>query len=52
MMGEVVVLMGVLRGGDAGFDRDVGLGWYGWWRWGGSGGSDKGGSSGRSGGWQ
>lgn len=26
MMGEVVVLMGVLRGGDAGFDRDVVMG--------------------------
>lgn len=26
MMGEVVVLMGVLRGGNAGFDRDVGMG--------------------------
>lgn len=42
MMGEVVVLMGVLRGGDAGFDRDVGMGLV----------SDKVGSSGRSGGWQ
>lgn len=50
MMGEVVVLMGVLRGGDAGFDRDVQR--WGWYGWGGSGGSDKGGSSGRSGGWQ